>query len=129
MVFWIICSATRVFVWCRDLQNFDAGALHIPQKPRTVGAGCLNPEAPKLPERSHPSEHLLITVPCRCEALTANNTILFVDDSSDMKILVSVNATDYAASYHLLTKFHCDFLGSTLMRAVLSTECLDRTVT
>jgi hypothetical protein len=61
-------------------------------------------------------------VPRCCETLTGNNTILFVDDSSDMKILVGVDATDHAASYHLLAKFHCNFPGSMLTRAVLSTD-------
>jgi hypothetical protein len=101
--------AAVVFVWCRDLQNFDAGALHITQKPRTVRAGRLDADAPKLPERLDPGQHLLVAVPCRREALAANNTIMLVDDRSDMKILVSVDATDYAASYYFVDRVSLRF--------------------
>jgi hypothetical protein len=112
--------AAVVPVWCRDLQNVNAGVLHVTQKPRTIGASCLDANAPKLPEGPHPGEHLLVAVPGCREALASQNAIMFVDNSRDMKILVRVDATDHATNGHLLPNVHCGFPGSTLLRTDLS---------
>src|SRR5438477_11857206 len=63
IVFATLAAIMRVR--CRDLQNLDASVLHIAQEPCTVGARRLDADAPELPERSHPGEHLLVAVPGR----------------------------------------------------------------
>jgi hypothetical protein len=116
----VLAALAAVVLFGARLQDFDTGALHVTHKPRTVGAGRFNADAHKLPERSHPGEHLLVAVPGSGEALVSENTIMFVDHSSDMKILMCVDAADYAANSHFLTRFHYNFPSWTPMGMVLS---------
>ena len=37
-------------VWCRDLQDLEAGVLQVAKKSRAVGACCLDADPPKLAE-------------------------------------------------------------------------------
>jgi hypothetical protein len=63
---------------------------------------------------SHPIEYLLIAMPGCRKALVSQNMVTFVDNCPDMKILMSVDATDHVTNDCILTNFHRGFPGSTL---------------
>jgi len=54
--------------------------------------------------------------------------IMFIDNGSDMKIFMRVDAANDRARYNLLN-FHTDSPAQTLDRRFAETGCLDRTVT
>jgi hypothetical protein len=116
-------------VWCRDLQDLDAGVLQVAKKSRAVGACCLDADPPKLAERAHPGEHLLVAVPGRWEALAAENPVMFVDDGGDMEILVCIDAADDETVGDALLDLHGRTPEGECIGASANTECLDRTVT
>ena len=98
--------ATIPSVRCRDLQDLDAGVLQVAKQPRAVGACCLDADAPKLAERAHPGEHLLVAVPGCCEALASENPVMLVDDGGDVEILVGIDAADDEAAVMSSLDFH-----------------------
>ena len=73
---------------------------------RTLG---FDTDAIDRPERSHPFEHVPITLACRDKASGSKDAILLVDNSRDMKILVSIHAAHNAACRALSANGH---LGS-----------------
>jgi hypothetical protein len=84
--------ATIEPIRCRDFQNVDAGLLHEAQEPGAVAAGRLNTDAMDITERSHPGKHLPIPLPGCRKASGSDNTVLLVNDSRDMQILMGVHA-------------------------------------
>jgi hypothetical protein len=98
--------ATVVLVRCRDLENFDAGLLHVAQKPRAIGAGRLDADALERSEGSHPGKHLPVPL-SRCgEALAPENAVLIIDNGGDMQILMRVDTAADAMTGNFLTDFH-----------------------
>jgi hypothetical protein len=55
--------------------------------------------------------------------------IMFIDNGSDMKIFMRVDAANDETWGNLLTTFHTDSPAQTLDRRFAETGCLDRTVT
>jgi hypothetical protein len=77
-------SAAIMFVWYRNLQNFDTGVLHVAQKPCAVGACRLDAEAQKRSKGLHPGKHLFIAVSRCWKAPASKRSIISVDNSGDM---------------------------------------------
>ena len=96
----------------RDLQNLDASVLHVAQEPRAIGARRLDAYATELPEGAHPGEHLLIAVPRRRKTSASQHPVELIDDGSNVKIFVRVDATDDAPVRPRLTNFHAGSPGS-----------------
>jgi len=89
--------ATIEPIRCCDFQNVDAGLLHKAQEPGAVAAGGFDTDALDIAERLHPGKHLPISsAGCR-KASGSDNTILLVNDSRDMQILVGVHAAHDAS--------------------------------
>ena len=82
------------------------GTVHpAPTAPRSVGAGRLDADALKQPEGAHPGKHLLVTMPGGWEALASQHPVMLIDDGSDVKVLVRVDAADDTTARPLLTTF------------------------
>jgi hypothetical protein len=79
---------------CGDLQNFDASVLHVTQQPRAIGARRLDADPLQRSERAHPGKHLLVAMPGCRKASACQYPIELVDDGSDMKIFVCIEAAD-----------------------------------
>jgi hypothetical protein len=60
--------------------------------------------------------------------LAPQNTVAFIDDGRDMKILMGVDAAN-DMSLCLVPDVHSEPPGSTVLRRLRQTECVDRTVT
>src|SRR5512134_3777837 len=104
-----------VLVRRRDLQDLDPGLLDKTKQTGAIAAGRLDPDALDLPKRSHPGKHLPITLAGRGKASGFQNTILFINDRSDMQILMGVHAPDDAtpgAFFHV----HSEPPGSSVLR-------------
>jgi hypothetical protein len=81
-----------------------------------------------LTEGSHPGEQLSVALPGRGKALAPQNTVAFIDDGREMQILVGVHAAN-DMSLCWVPDVHSEPPGSTVLRRLRQTECVDRTVT
>jgi hypothetical protein len=100
-------------VRCRDFHPFDAGVLHVTEPPCAIGARCLDADTLQRSEGAHPDEHLLVAVPSGGKALTCHHPIKLIDNGSDMKIFIRVDAANNATARRLLTNFQTGSPGST----------------
>jgi len=121
-------STAIVSVRRRDLQNLDPHGLNEAKQAGPIAAGRLDPDPLDLTEGSHPGEHLSVTLPGRGKALAPQNTVAFIDDGRDMQILMGVDAANDMSLY-LVPDVHSEPPGSTVLRRLRQTECVDRTVT
>jgi len=90
----------------RDLQDLDAGLLHIAEQPSAVGARRLDADASELSEGAHPGEHLLVAVSGGREASAPENPVMSIDDGGDVEILVGIDAADNKGAGYSLVGFH-----------------------
>jgi hypothetical protein len=121
-------STAIVSVRRRDLQNLDPHGLNEAKQAGPIAAGRLDPDPLDLTEGSHPGKHLSVTLPGRGKALAPQNTVAFIDDGRDMQILMGVDAAN-DMSLCLVPDVHSEPPGSTVLRRLRQTECVDRTVT
>ena len=93
----VLATPTPILlVRSRDLEDRDLCLLHEAQEPCAIAAGRLDSDALQLSEGAHPGQHLAIALPGRGEGSRSNDSILFVDDRCDVKILVGIDAADDA---------------------------------
>ena len=97
----LAAPAPIVLVRRRHLQHLDPGVLHEAEQTRAIAAGRFNADALDVPERSHPCQHLPVSLTGGGEASGSQNAILFVDDGRDVQILVGIDAADDAAACFL----------------------------
>jgi hypothetical protein len=90
----------------RDFQNVDAGLLHEAQESGAVAAGGFDTDALDIAEGSHPGKHLPIPLASCRKASGSDNTILLVNHSRDMQILVGVHAAHDASFCAFFTTSH-----------------------
>jgi len=75
-------------------------AWETAQQTRAIAAGGFDADTFELAEGAHPGEHLAVALPGRREAPTGQELVTSVDDGSDVKILVGVDAAnDDAGGY------------------------------
>jgi hypothetical protein len=108
--------ATVMFIWGRYRQNLDTSILHVSHGPGAIGARGLNADAPELSQGPHPGEHLPVPLSSCCERLACEHMIVLIDNGSDMKIFVRVDAANDRARCDLLN-FH---IGSPRQRPGLA---------
>src|SRR3954470_23556146 len=121
-------STAIVSVRRRDLQDLDPHGLNKAKQAGPIAAGGLDPDPLDFTEGFHPGEHLSVALPGRGKALAPQNTVAFIDDGRDMQILVGVHAAN-DMSLCLVPDVHSEPPGSTVVRRLRQTECVDRTVT
>jgi hypothetical protein len=97
--------ATIMFIRGCHLQNLDTSILYVTQEPGAIGACGLNADAAELSEGPHPGQHLPISLSRCCEGLACEHMIVLIDNGSDMKIFMRVDAANDRARYNLLN-FH-----------------------
>ena len=119
-------SAPIEFVWRRDFQYLDPHFLHEAKQACPITAARLDADAQKFAERSHPGEHLPVSLSGRGKASRSQNTVTFIDDRRDMQIFVGIDASDDSPCR---TCFHIHVLPVQSLDGFAKTECLDRTVT
>ena len=66
----------------------------------------LDADAPELAKGAHPGEHLLIAVPGRRKTSAFQHPVALIDNGSDVKIFVRIDATDDAVVRYRLTNIH-----------------------
>jgi len=97
--------ATIEPIRCRDFQNV-AGLLQEAQESGAVAASGFDTDALDIPQGSHPGKHLPISLASRRKASGSDHTILLVNHSRDMQVLVGVHAAHDASFCAFFTTSH-----------------------